>query len=565
MRFLSLSLPFLATDRVLRQMRGRGSSDRAEFGSNRSECVDGSLRNRPEPEKNPLATIGESAGTQRLVAVDPKAAALGLEPGMRLADARAMHPRLVCVASDPRAEAETLTSLADTCRSFTPLVALDAPDGLVLDVTGAAHLFGGEAELLADVETRLAARGFHSRGAIASTPEAAFAFARYGKLQILEPGLDEKELLRRSGDLPLAALRLDRASLAQLAEAGLRRISDIVLRPRAPITARFGPALHDRLDGLLGRATNPISPGFTAPLYLVERRFVDGLLRREDIETTVLSLARDLGDMLTRHGEGARRLEVSLFRVDGQLHRLEVGTSRPVCDPVLVARLFRERLDAADTDTEALDIGYGFDVIRLSALTVERKDPEQTHVIEPTGEADDLADLVDRLGARLGMRRVTRLAFAASHVPEFAVAAVPAAIAGSASARRNPPPRSNKAEFEAFSSSFATESGDAEETLRTALPSRPIRLLQYPEPIEAIASVPDGPPLRFRWRKVLHEVAAIEGPERIASEWWRDHPAPTRDYFRAEDTEGHRFWLYREGLFGRETARPRWFMHGFFA
>ncbi len=478
---------------------------------------------------------------------------------MRLADARAMHPSLACVASDPQAEAETLGAIADWCRSFTPLVALDPPDGLVLDVTGAAHLFGGEAKLLALIEARLEARGFSARAAIGSTPEAAWASARFGELRILEPDLDEKELARRLGPLPLAALRLDRAVLAGLARAGLRRISDIVLRPRAPIVARFGPALHDRLDGLLGRAATPISPRFEAPLYLAERRFADFILRREAIEATILSLARDLCTMLARHGEGARRLEASLFRVDGLVRRLEVGTSRPLRDPGLVARLLCERIDAAGTDGEALDPGYGFDVIRLAALAVERKDAEQTSAIEPVDEAADLADLVDRLGARLGMRRVTRLAFDARHVPEFAVAAVPAAASRPAAVARKRPARKDRAR------ASAVEPRDTEKPSLAALPSRPIRLLHHPEPIETIASVPDGPPVRFRWRKVLHEVAAIEGPERIAPEWWRAERAATRDYFRAEDTEGHRFWLFREGLYGRETACPRWFMHGLFA
>jgi protein ImuB len=583
MRFLSLSLPFLATDRIVRRMQARGAR--------------GSL-------DAPLATIAEVAGAQRLVAVDRTATALGLAPGTTLADARAMHSSLVCVASDPRAEALMLASIADWCRGFTPLVALDRPDGLVLDVTGAAHLFGGEAELLAEIETRLEAHGFHARGAIASTPEAAWASARYGKVRILEPGLDEKGLARRLGPLPLAALRLDRATRAGLAQAGLRILSDIMLRPRAPITARFGPLLHDRLDGLLGRKATPISPRFEAPPYLAERRFVDGILQREDIAATILALARDLCTMLARHGEGARRLEVSLFRVDGLVRRLEVGTSRPLRDASLVARLLLERISTAGSDTEALDAGYGFDVVRLSALTVERKDAEQTNAIDSSDleREEGLADLVDRLGARLGMRRVTRLACGASHVPEFAVAAVPAVrsvspvrIRPAREGRRTStspanPPGAETLERDTQTSSHdlrkrdcAGKPGasfpppdpalDAEEPSLATLPSRPLRLLEAPEPIETIACVPDGPPLRFRWRKVLHEVAAIEGPERIAPEWWRTAPTATRDYFRAEDTEGQRFWLFREGLYGREPACPepveaacaRWFMHGFFA
>jgi protein ImuB len=591
-RYLSLSLPFLATDRVLRRRRAEGSPGSLDGG---------------------LATIAEIAGAQRLVAVDPKAAASGLAPGTTLADARAMHPSLVCVASDPRAEALTLASIADWCRGFTPLVALDRPDGLVLDVTGAAHLFGGEAELLALIETRLEAHGFHARGAIASTPEAAWASARHGKARILEPDLDETELARRLGPLPLAALRLDKATQAGLAQVGLRTIADIVPRPRAPIVARFGPALHDRLDGLLGRKATPISPRFEAPPYLAERRFVDGILRREDIEATILSLAHDLCAMLARHGEGARRLEASLFRVDGLVRRLEVGTSRPLRDAGLVARLLHERLEAVGPDAEALDAGYGFDVIRLAALAVERKDAEQTSAIAPEDGQAGLADLVDRLGARLGTRRVTRLAFDATHVPERAVAAVPAARAvapvrnrPARKGRRRPapppsPPEAAPLDHDDFGSNrseimnvidskvlerdrqisprnlrklecggkpgstFPHPAPDTEEPSPATLPSRPIRLLEAPEPIETIALVPDGPPLRFRWRKVLHEVAAIEGPERIAPEWWRNAPAATRDYFRAEDTEGRRFWLFREGLLGHETARSRWFMHGFFA
>lgn len=515
---------------------------------------------------------------------------------MTLADARAMHPSLVCVESDARAEAETLESIADWCRRFTPLTALDAPDGVMLDVSGAAHLFGGEAKLLAEVEARLEAQGFSARAAIASTPEAAWALARYGTSRLLEPDLDEKGLVRRLGGLPLAALRLDRATLAGLARVGLREISDIVLRPRAPIAARFGTALHARLDGLLGRAKTAISPRFEAPPYLAERCFLDGIARREDIEAAILSLARDLSDMLARRGEGARRLEASLFRVDGSVRHFTVGTSRPLTEPDLIARLFRERIDAAGTDGEALDPGYGFDLIRLCALEVARKDREQTSFIDRPSEATDLADLVDRLGARLGVRRVTRLAFDATHVPEFAVRAIPAippARAASptqkrADRKKRSLVRSPAAELRDAQAVFlehfhpnragslgkrrpsrnprvVAASPESESAPVEPLPSRPIRLLLRPEPIEAIACVPDGPPLRFRWRKVLHEVAAIEGPERIVPEWWRNESAATRDYFRAEDTEGHRYWLFREGLLGRETAWPRWFMHGLFA
>nr|WP_084143589.1 DNA polymerase Y family protein [Methylocapsa acidiphila] len=542
-------------------------------------------RGAAKPPESPLATVTKIKSAQRLAAVDACAAALGLKPGMTLPDARAMRPSLICVESDAEAEAEALANIADWCRRFTPLAALDAPDGLMLDVSGATHLFGGETKLLAEIEARLEDQGFCARAALAPTPEAAWALARYGALRILPSDLDEKEIARRFADLPLAALRLDAATLADLAQAGLRRIGDVMMRPRAPIAARCGDYLYARLDGLLGRAKAAISPRFEAPPYLAERRFLEGVARREDVEATILSLAHDLSELLARHGEGARRLEASLFRVDGAVKRFEVGASRPLREAQPIARLFRERIEAAAAagGDDPLEADYGFDVIRLAVLSAERRDEEQADWSGGRGDAD-LADLIDRLGARLGLRRVTRLAFNAAHAPEFAVAATPAAHSfGSpssvrAQAHRKPPDPRETPRLKASSKSKAGETTLAaflapspaaafmeEDAPAMILPARPIRLLRRPEPIETIACAPDGPPLRFRWRKVTHELAAVEGPERIAPDWRLSEAALSRDYFRAEDTEGRRFWLFREGLFNRETALPRWFMHGLFA
>jgi protein ImuB len=487
---------------------------------------------------------------------------------MALADARALLPGLRCFAADAAAEAATLVSLTDWCRRFTPLAALDPPDGAMLDVSGAAHLFGGEAKLLIDIETRLAAQGFAAVAGLGPTPEAAWALARFGKERLLSPDCAEQELSRSLGALPLAALRLDEKTLTELGQAGLRRIGDIMLRPRAPLAARFGSSLFEKLDAMFGRLKRPISPRFEAPSYLAERRFAEPISRRDSVEATILALAQELAHLLTRHGEGARRLDVSLYGVDGTVKHLIAGTSRPLRDPQTIARLFREKIEAicanADAD-DPLDAGFGFDVLRLSALAVERQDEEQANWLATTEDSQDLADLIDRLGARLGLRRVTRLSLVDRHWPEFAVSSVPASsfspsetgrrwreapdeghggLAAMARTHPNPLPASGEREVQGL---------------------RPIRLLQPPEPIETIASVPDGPPIRFRWRRVLHEIAAIEGPERIAPEWWKNEAALTRDYFRAEDSEGRRFWLFREGLYEIETTHPRWFMHGLFA
>ena len=511
-----------------------------------------------------LATIAKIKNAQRLVALNSAALRLGVKPGMMLADARARLPKLVCCPADPAAEAQTLTDITDWCRRFTPLAARDAPDGVMLDVTGAAHLFGGEAKLIAEIEAAFAAQGFAARAALTPTVEAAWALARFGKGRgqrdlplILAEDCTEKDLARCLGPLPLAALRLDEATLTALGQAGLRRIDDLLLRPRAPLAARFGSYLFARLDGLLGRAKTPISPRFEAPAYLVERRFAEVIIRREDVEATILALAFELAQLLTRHGEGARTVDLCLFRVDGAVNHIEVGLSRPSRDPALMARLFREKIEAlcAENEDDPLDRGFGFDVVRLSALAVERLDQAQSHwLIDDHGD-DDLADLIDRLGARLGVRRVTRFAFTDTHSPEFAVTSVPAA----SFSKPQIPPREGRAA--ALKAPGGVSSSGGEEHL----PLRPLRLLARPEPIETIAGVPDGPPLRFRWRRVLHEIAAIEGPERIAPEWWKSETALTRDYFRAEDLDGRRFWLFREGLYERETVTPRWFMHGLFA
>jgi protein ImuB len=527
-RFLSLWFARLPTDRA----RARRA---AEAG--------------PGEKAAPLVAIAKIKGAQQLVCVDRMAASLGLAPGLSLADARARRPNLVAVEAAPEEEARLLGRLADWCSRFTPLVALDGADGLMLDISGVAHLFGDEAKMVDEIATRLAAQGFEVALGVADAPRAAWALARFSDRRIAPAGLAERPFAKIFHDLPLAALGLDEKTVADLARAGLRRIGDVALRPRAPIAARFGAEVMNRLDALCGRERGAISPRFAAPDFSAERRFASPICRREDVEGTIARLARDLAVLLERQAKGARRLEARLFRVDGAVRRIAVGASRPLNDPATIARLFRERLDAPGEDE--FDAGYGVDVVRLSCLVAEPLTPAQRTLEQARdGEQErDLADLVDQLSARLGASRVTRLELVDAHIPEFSVAAFPASRSRVAPTRQ---PRR------------ALSPSQAEPAAGAPSPTRPIRLFERPELIETIAEIPDGPPLRFKWRRVLHEIAAIEGPERIAAEWWRND-ALTRDYFHAEDTRGRRFWLYREGLYGRETARAKWFLHGLFA
>jgi protein ImuB len=565
-RFLSLWLPRLATDRA-RRLNG----------------VD---------RRAPLAAVAKVNNAERLVCVDAEAARLGLTVGLSLADARARHPNLVAVEAQPMEEARLLERLCDWCSRFTPLAALDCADGLMLDISGVAHLFGGEEALIEDCRARLAAQGFTVAAGVGGNPRAAWALARFSRVKIAPDPLSDKAFAKLFHDLPLAALGLDDKTVADLARAGLRRIGDIALRPRAPIAARFGPMPIARLDALKGLERSSIAPRFRPPDFCAERRFASPVQTFQAIEATLCKLADDLVVLLERQAKGARRIELELYRVDGDVRRIRVGASRPLNEARAIVRLIAERL--ASRDEEPIDAGYGVDLMRLACLAAEPLAPSQAE-LERAHEAERaraLTELLDRLSARLGARAVTRRELIEAHLPEQAEAAAPATL-GQARMRgenRHCEEPQGVCKNARLSTGYGDEAiqRNAEPTTVSGLlrhspsqtgvsrrpmarndglngaPARPLRLFVRPEPIEALAEVPDGPPLRFRWRRVLHDIAAIEGPERIAAPWWRRVGAPTRDYFRAEDSEGRRFWLYREGLWGRETAQAKWFVHGVF-
>lgn len=493
---------------------------------------------RGRDEERPLVAYGRRGNAELIVAVDEAAERLGLNPGLTLAQARAMHPQIDVVAEDAEADAGLLEKIADWCMRYTPLVAVDAPDGLLLDIGGCAHLYGGENALVADLGRRLEAAGFAYRIAIAGTIGAAWAAAHYGE-PAGHAGGEERSLL---APLPLAALRLAPETVAALGRVGLKRIGDIADLPRAPLTARFGTALLRQLDRALGHEHEPLSPRLPVAPYVAEQRFAEPIAREEDVLKTVERLAARLGFALERRGDGARRIEFTLFRTDGEVRRLAAGTSRPLRDAGAIRALFVERLN---TLADALDPGFGFDMARLAVVVAEPAPPEQIGI---GGEQDaaEVDQLVDRLSARLGARRVRRPIAQDSHIPELAAVTAPAQTAAADSGWED----------------FRRYRAEAD------LGPRPLRLLTRPEPIEAVAEVPDGPPLRFRWRRALHEVIAADGPERIEGAWWSEHGGVARDYFRVEDKSGLRFWLFRSGLYRdlvHGAAAPTWFLHGTYA
>lgn len=506
-RYLALWFPFLAVDRLRRASRSR------------------------EPDDRPLALVEKTGNALRLAAPDRAALALGLTRGLTLADARARVPDLQVVEMDAAADRRLLERLADFCDRYTPLVALDLPHGLVLDITGCAHLFEGEAGLREGLMDRLETAGIETCATVAGTPQAARALARFGNAKIVPWGSEAHAV----DGLPVAALGIDRESVVALTRAGLKTVGDLAMRPRSALAARFGAELTARLARTLGEEDIRISPRRPLPACLVERRFAEPVTW---VEEALESLSAEVGRLLEARGEGGRAFEASFFRTDGKVLRLGLETGRPTRDQKSLMRLFRERLDSL---SDPLDAGFGFDLIRLSVMRTEGVAPVQASLDGRHVEEEEVAELVDRLGVRFGPEAVTRFVPVDTHIPERAAHAVPAAeLAGKAGAWPAPDPVSP--------------------------PLRPIHLFDPPQPIEALAEVPDGPPLRFRWRRVLHEIARAEGPERIAPEWWRHDRCDglTRDYYRLEDVSGRRFWVFREGLFSEQFA-PRWFMHGMFA
>jgi protein ImuB len=552
-RLLALYLPRLPTDRIRRERACAKQGDVRHEARNalppahvpekwtpvfrKGHAPIKESRGHPDSIQSgcPLVVVAKLVNALRLTALDDRAAAEGLSPGMALTDARAIAPALDVVAHDEDADRRLLAAIADWCERFTPFVALDPPDGLILDITGCAHLVGGEAALRETIVTRLAAQGLAARAAIAGTQRAARALCRFSEGAIVPRGREAEAVAA----LPVAALDTDPDIIRALQRAGLYRLGDVAARPRAPLVSRFGAPLAEALDQLAGRSDAPLSPRRPLPHFATARLFADPIADHETVFATLEQLAADLAAALEHHGKGGRLFEASFFRADGAVRRIAAEAGLPLRDPVTMVRLFRERLDAL---ADPLDPGFGFDLIRLAALEVATLEASATTFDSAARDDHAVAALIDRLGARFGPRRVVRFLAQDTHIPEASAVAAPAA--------RNAP----------------TQFGWVSLRHEGEPPVRPLRLFTPPEPVEALAEVPDGPPARFRWRRAWHDVVKAEGPERIAMEWWRiGGTVLTRDYFRVEDGEGRRFWIFRDGLFGRETAAPRWFMHGLFA
>jgi protein ImuB len=476
--------------------------------------------------------IAETAHGPRIEAVTGAGLAAGARPGMRLGAARAVCPGLKTAPSDPAGDRAFLDSLALWAQRWGPWSALDGPDGLLVDVGAVGHLFGGEARLLADAEAAFARRGLTARLAIAPTAGAAWALAHFGPDKAILSLRDGEDMPAMLADLPVAALRLEDAVLTVLRRLGLKRIGQLRGIGRDALHRRFRCAMPEanplvRLDQLLGRVAEPLLPVVARPDPWVQRRLVEPIRHRALFDRVLVDLAAAIAGELEDKALGVRRLELGLWRVDGAVivRRLEFAAATR--DPAHIVRLFAGKLDA-------IEAGFGIELLRLRAPWTEPLALAQGDFAAAPAQGTSLAECIDRLTARLGERAVRRPVAHASHVPERA---------------------------QRWQAPLAPEPANQGELL---FHQRPLKLLDRPEAIAVLYATPDGFPRRFRWRGQVHEVARVEGPERIAPEWWREKSTVRlRDYYRIEDGEGRRYWIYRYGLDGDgRGGAPEWFLQG---
>lgn len=478
----------------------------------------------------PTALVSDGAHGPRIVAVNGAARQAGVRVDARLADMRALCPNLTTFPHDPAADRALLEAMALWAQRWGPWSALDPPDGLLVDTTGAAHLFDGEQALTTDVAARLAARGYAATTGMAATAGAAWALSHYAPGTIIPSDGDPRDWL---DPLPVAALRLDDDVRLLLRRLGLKRIGDIRTIARDALARRFrnrramGANPLIRMDQLLGVTAEPLLPVHVTETPLVQRRLMEPLLHRSLLDRIVADLADDMARVLESRREGARRLVLRLFRIDGLTleRRLELASASR--DAAHIARLFAGKLDD-------IDAGFGIDQVQMLSPWVEPLLLMQDDLDGKPHPGTTLAACIDRLSARLGAEAVTRPLPHPSHKPERSQRWI-APLA-------TPPP--------------------SQSVLR--LHARPLKLLDRAEPIEVVYGTPEDPPRRFRWRGSLHQIARVEGPERIAPEWWRERStARLRDYYLIEDEAGRRYWIYRAGLIGDgRGGAPDWFLQG---
>lgn len=474
----------------------------------------------------PFAIIGQEGQKQVIVAADPQLLHDGIKVGMSLTHARTILPHIATLPAEPLEDAKALERLAAGCLRFSPLVSTCGVDSLWIDATGVAHLFGGEQVMLTTIAKLLRRSGLRGKVAMADAPGAAWALSHYSNKQIAISGnADDLD------GLPVSALRLASSVAYSLWRVGIKTIGDLRKIPRSTLPLRFGKDVMRRLDQALGCAPESIDAILPPQARRQRLPFVEPISTPEDLLRVTERLAADLCTDLEARQEGVRKLDLVFERVDGTIQAIRIGTARATRAPKHLVKLLAEHFDTVDP-------GFGIEAASLTAWRVAPLFPSQTEAGGAAEDTSDVAAMIDTLANRMGTKRIYRMAHVATHIPERAVQAVaPMNTAAPASPDGWP----------------------------ATLP-RPIHLFSPPELIEVLALLPDHPPKRFLWRGRMRHVRAADGPERIFGEWWQKpgEVPEARDYFRLEDEEGERYWVFNKHQ-GRPEQGQLWYLHGLFA
>jgi protein ImuB len=483
--------------------------------------------NAPSLE-TPLVLIGHEGRKRVILAADQAARREGLKPGIIASKAQALVANLIMMDADRDADAAALEKLAIWMqRHFAPIVAPDG-NGLMLDITGTAHLFGGEKAMLVEIVRKLASARIGAKIAAAPTYGAAHAIARTVANPVFV--LEQDKLASALALLPVSALRLPAHVAAGLKQLGFDRIEELANKPRAPLALRFGDVVGRRLDQAFGRVDEPFDPIMPPEMVRVRRAFAEPIGAPETLARYTTKLVEQLCANLEVKGLGARKLDLLFFRVDNRIEVIRIGTAKPVRDTKRLCKLLCDKI-------ETVDPGFGVETMTLTALIAEPLSYRAVSTSLTEAPAPDVSALIDTLANRIGEERLYRLSPVESDIPERAVKRVTA---------------------------LAPASGAS----WPAHWARPSRLLNPPERVETVALLPDHPPAFFTWRGRRRKIARADGPERIFGEWWKSQAETraVRDYFQVEDDGGERFWLYRAGD-GEDqaTGSHDWYLHGIFA
>ena len=481
-------------------------------------------RRQPHLRQLPFVLASPDYGRMIITAANPHAQTQGADTGMSVADARAIIPSLEVLDDDPELSAKLLKGIAEWCIRFTPLAGIDLPDGLLLDVSGCAHLWGGELQYLTSISKRLNGFGYDVHIAMANTIGTAWAVARFGKnVSIVESGKQAATIM----PLPSAALRIEAETIERLEKLGLRQVSNFINMPRTALRRRFGTSLLLRLDQALGYEEEVIEPVYPIEPYEERLPCLEPIVTATGIEIALQRLLETLCVRLQHEQKGLRLASFKGYRVDGKIEQVDIGTNRPSNKSKHLYKLF-------EIKTDTIEPALGIELFTLEASKVEEVVPLQEKMWDNTGGLDDngLSELLDRIEGKIGANKIHRYIPDEHYWPER---------------------------------SFKHAASINEKLLSTwkVNKPRPLQLLSRPIAIEVTAPIPDYPPMLFRYKGKLHKIIKADGPERIEQEWWLQD-GQHRDYYVVEDEDGNRYWLFRSGHYDAAKSY-QWFIHGFFA